>query len=310
MNIAVTGGAGYLGSVLVGRLLQSGHHVTVLDNLMYEQQSLIHLCGHPDFEFVLGDVRDERLLHRVVKDADVILPFAALVGAPACDRDPWLASAVNVDAIDLLLRVRSPSQLVIYPTTNSGYGATSGNTLCTEDTPLEPISLYAKTKVRAERRVLDAGNSMTLRLATVFGASPRMRVDLLVNHFVYAAVTDGYLVVFEKDFKRNYVHIQDVADCVRHCIDQAATMTGQCYNFGLDASNLSKGDLALKIREHVPGFHVHFADVGRDPDRRNYVVSSRKLRDAGMAARRSLDEGIRELMTAYRMMGRTAFRNA
>lgn len=310
MKVVVTGGAGYLGAVLVPRLLQAGHQVTVLDNLMYGQQSLLHVCGHPGFEFLFGDVRDEPLLRGAVKNADVIVPLAALVGAPACARDPWLASSVNLDAVHLLLRLRSRSQLVIYPTTNSGYGTKAGEHVCTEDTPLEPITLYGDTKTQAERSVIDAGNSITLRLATAFGVSPRMRLDLLVNYFVYAAVTDGYLVVFEKDFKRNYVHVQDVADCVVYCLDHAHTMTGQCYNFGLDAANLSKEELALKVREHVPRFVIYFAEIGSDPDRRNCVVSSRKLREAGMAARRSLDDGIRELLQAYRMVGRAAFKNA
>ena len=310
MKVVVTGGAGYLGAVLAPRLLQAGHQVTVLDNMMHGQPSLLPLCADQAFEFVFGDVRDERLLAEVIRGADVIVPLAAVVGAPACARDPWLASSVNLDAIRLLLRLRSPAQLVIYPTTNSGYGTTTGEQACTEETPLAPITLYAQTKAQAERHVLDAGNSITLRLATVFGVSPRMRLDLLVNHFVHAAVTDGYLVVFEKDFKRSYVHIRDVADCVVHCIDQAAAMTGECYNFGLDAANLSKGELALKIREHVPHLVIHFAEAGSDPDRRNYIVSSRKLRDAGMTAARSLDDGISELIKAYRMLGRQAFKNA
>ena len=310
MKILVTGGAGYLGSVIVPRLLQARHSVTVLDNLMYRPESLFHVCGDPRFEFVAGDVRNEPLMKSLTQNADAILPLAALVGAPACARDPWLATAVNVEAIRLLLTLRSPSQLVIYPATNSGYGLTPGQTLCTEDTPLTPISLYGKTKAEAERAVLDAGHSITLRLATVFGVSPRMRLDLLVNHFVYAAATDGYLVVFEKDFKRNYLHIQDVADCVLHALDHAGAMAGGCYNAGLDSANLSKEELALKIREHVPSFVIHFAEVGSDPDRRNYVVSSRKLRNTGMMPHRTLDEGIVELLKAYRMLGRPSLKNA
>lgn len=310
MRILVTGGAGYIGAVAVPRLLDAGHHVTVLDNLMYGQQSLLHVCAHPRFTFVRGDARDERLLRDLVPAADALIPLAALVGAPACARDPWLAQAVNLDAVRLLLRLRSGSQRVIFPTTNSGYGVTAGSEGCTEDTPLKPISLYGETKVAAERDVLAAGNSVTLRLATVFGVSPRMRTDLLVNHFVYAAVTDRFLVVFEKQFRRNYVHIADVADCLAFCVDGASTLEGQCYNFGLDSANLSKEALALKIRDHVPGFVVHFADVGRDPDQRDYIVSSRKLAEAGMTASRTLDEGIRELIQAYRMLGRGALGNA
>ena len=309
MKILVTGGAGYVGSVLCEHLLDAGYRVTVIDNLMYQQHGLLHLCADPNFEFVLGDVRDETLMRGLVKEADVLIPLAAVVGAPACDRDPWLARSVNLEAVRILNRLRGPSQLVIFPTTNSGYGTKSADAFCTEDTPLEPISVYGQTKVQAEADLLDSPNVITLRLATVFGMSPRMRLDLLVNHFVYAAATDGYIVIFEKDFKRNYIHIRDVADCFVHCIENADRMVGQPYNAGLDAANLSKEELARKIKEHVPGFYVHFASVGTDPDRRNYIVSNQRLSDAGFKARRSLDEGIKELLKGYRMMGRAPFRN-
>jgi len=199
--------------------------------------------------------------------------------------------------------------MVIYPTTNSGYGTQSGDLFCTEDTPLEPISLYGQTKSQAEAELLEAPNVITLRLATVFGMSPRMRLDLLVNHFVYAAVTDGYIVIFEKDFKRNYIHIRDVADCFVHCIENFKRMAGRPYNAGLDAANLSKEELALKIKEYVPNFYVHFAQVGSDPDKRNYIVSNQRLREAGFEARRSLDDGIGELLKGYRMTGRARFKN-
>ncbi|MGH7893963.1 MAG: NAD-dependent epimerase/dehydratase family protein, partial [Candidatus Binatia bacterium] len=228
---------------------------------------------------------------------------------PACDRDPWLARSVNLEAIELLNRLRSPSQLVVFPTTNSGYGTQSGDLLCTEETPLEPISLYGRTKVEAEAELLQTPNVISLRLATVFGTSPRMRLDLLVNHFVHAAVTDGYLVVFEKDFKRNYVHIRDVADCILHAIAHARAMAGRPYNVGLDAANLSKAELAHAIQRHIPTFFVHFAEVGNDPDKRNYVVSNRRLRDAGFEARRSLDDGIAELLKGYGLLSRPAFAN-
>jgi len=308
-RVLVTGAAGYIGSVLCEHLLASGFQVVALDNLSYGQHSLFHLCATPDFEFVYGDVRDEELMHRLVKTADVLIPLAAVVGAPACDRDPWLARAVNLDAVRLLNRLRSPRQLVLFPTTNSGYGTQSGDVYCTEDTPLEPISLYGQTKVQAEAILLDSPNVITLRLATVFGMSPRMRLDLLVNHFVYTAVTDGYIVIFEKDFKRNYIHIRDVADCFIHAIAHAEQMAGRPYNVGLDAANLSKAELALKVKEFVPRFNIYFSEAGRDPDRRNYIVSNQRLREAGFEARRSLDEGILELLKGYRMLGRGAFKN-
>jgi len=310
VRILVTGGAGYLGSVLSERLLDVGHHVIVLDSLIYQQNSLFHLCADPRFEFVYGDARDEALIGRLVKDADVLIPLATIVGAPACDRDPLLARSVNLEAIRLLNRVRSSGQLIVYPTTNSGYGTKTGDVFCTEETPLEPISLYGQTKTQAEQELLQSPNVVTLRLATVFGMSPRMRLDLLVNHFVYAAATDGYLVIFEKDFKRNYIHIRDVADCFLYCIENSNRMAGRAYNAGLDAANLSKQELALSIKKHVPKFYIHFAEVGSDPDKRNYIVSNQRLREAGFEAKRSLDEGIVELLKGYRMMGRSRFKNA
>ena len=308
-KVLVTGAAGYIGSILCEHLLVRGYRVIALDNLMYRQRSLFHLCGDDRFEFVSGDARDPDLLRRLVKDADVLIPLAAIVGAPACHRDPWLARAVNLEAVRLINRLRDPSQMIIFPNTNSGYGAKSGDAYCTEETSLEPISLYGQTKVQAEMELLDSPNVITLRLATVFGMSPRMRLDLLVNHFVHAAVTDGYIVIFEKEFKRNYVHIRDVADCFIHCIENADRMVGRPYNLGLDETNLSKAELALKIREYVPGFYVHFSEVGSDPDKRNYIVSNQRLFQAGFKARRTLDEGIQELLKGYRMMGRGQFKN-
>jgi nucleoside-diphosphate-sugar epimerase len=308
-HVLITGGAGYLGSVLCEHLLNSGCQVTVVDNLMYGTHSLFQFCANRRFEFVFGDARNEELMRGVVKEADVIIPLAAIVGAPACNRLPWDAQSINLEAVRMVNRLRSPRQLIIYPTTNSGYGCKTGDVFCTEETPLEPISLYGQTKVQAEQELLEASNTITLRLATVFGISPRMRVDLLVNHFVHAAVHDGYMVIFEKDFKRNYIHIRDVADCFIHCMENADRMVGRAYNAGLDAANLSKEELALKIKEYVPGFYIHFAEVGSDPDKRNYIVSNQRLREAGFEAKRSLDEGIQELLKGYRMFGRAAFKN-
>jgi|688.fasta_scaffold200509_2 nucleoside-diphosphate-sugar epimerase len=308
-HVLVTGGAGYLGSVLCEHLLAAGHRVTVLDSFMFGQTPLFHLCAHPQLEIVRGDARDEATVKRLLKSADVVIPLAALVGAPLCDRDPIAAESVNRDAVQLVNRARSKQQLIVYPTTNSGYGTKSGAQFCTEETPLEPISLYGRSKVEAEADVLASDNAITLRLATVFGTSPRMRLDLLVNHFVHAAVTDGYLVIFEKDFKRNYIHIRDVADCFLHCIANSARMIGRPYNAGLDAANLSKEELALKVKEHVPNFYIHFSEVGSDPDKRNYIVSNQRLREAGFEAKRSLDDGIVELLKAYRMMRKTQYGN-
>ncbi|MDT7041678.1 NAD(P)-dependent oxidoreductase [Candidatus Nitronereus thalassa] len=304
MKVLVTGGAGYLGSVLCEHLLKAEYEVTVIDNLLYQQHSLFHLCANPKFEFVCGDARNKELMRSNIKDTDVIIPLAAIVGAPACDRDPCLAKSVNLEAIQLLLKMRSPTQLIIFPTTNSGYGTQSGESFCTEDTPLEPISLYGKTKVQAEQELLNAPNVVTLRLATVFGMSARMRLDLLVNNFVYQAFISGYLVIFEKDFKRNFIHIRDVAECMVHCMKNSSQMVGRPYNAGLDSANISKEELAKLIQAHIPNFYVHYASIGSDPDKRNYIVSNQRLREAGFQAHRSLDEGILELLKGFRMMGR------
>jgi nucleoside-diphosphate-sugar epimerase len=309
LRVLVTGAAGYLGSVLCEHLLDCGCQVTALDALLYGSANLFHLCANPRFNFVKDDARSETVMARLLAQADVIIPLAALVGAPACDRDPATAESVNLGAIRLINRLRSPGQLVVYPNTNSGYGTRSGEEYCTEETPLEAISLYGRTKVQAEMELLQQPRTVTLRLATVFGASPRMRIDLLVNHFVYAAVFDGYIVLYEPHFKRNYVHIRDVAECFAYCIENAEKMAGRPYNLGLDAANLSKEELALKVREHVPGFVVQRAEMGSDPDKRNYIVSNARLREAGFEARRSIDDGIRELLQTYRMLGRHPLKN-
>jgi nucleoside-diphosphate-sugar epimerase len=311
-RVLVTGGLGYLGSIVCEHLLDAGYEVTALDNLMYGtgQQGLYHLCANTAFDFIKGDVRDESVLQAALRSADVVIHLAAIVGASACDRDPLLAKSVNVDAVRLLTRLRSPAQLILFPNTNSGYGTTSGERYCTEESPLEPITLYGRTKVEAERILLESVNTITFRLATVFGMSPRMRLDLLVNHFVYTAIKEGYLVIFEKDYKRNFVHIRDVADCMLHAIRNSGAMAGKPYNLGLDAANLSKEELALAVRKHVPRFYIHFAPIGQDPDKRNYKVSSRRLREAGFEAKRSLDDGIQELLKGYRMEGRLLFHNA
>jgi nucleoside-diphosphate-sugar epimerase len=308
-HVLVTGGAGYIGSVLCERLLSAGWRVTVLDSLLWGEQSLFHLAADPAFEFVFGDARDERIVTDLLKTADAVIPLAAIVGAPACERMPDLARTVNLDAVRFVNRARSASQVIVYPTTNSGYGTKTGERECTEETPLDPISLYGRTKVAAEEEVLSRPGAVSFRLATVFGLSPRMRLDLLVNHFVWAAVTDGYLVIFEKDYRRNFVHIRDVADAFVFALENAGRLSGKAYNLGLDDANLSKADLARKIKEHVPNFYVHFAEVGSDPDKRDYIVSNRRLREAGFAAKRGLDEGIQELIKGYRLFGRGRFKN-
>jgi len=305
-KVLVTGGAGYIGSVLCGHLLDAGYQVVVLDNLMYGQSSLFHLCNNPNFTFIRGDARDDHLLATQVSKVDVIIPLAALVGAPACDADPNLAWSVNLGAIQTLNRIKADDQLVIFPNTNSGYGTQTN--ICTEDTPLDPISTYGRSKQIAEYELLDATNTIVLRLATVFGVSPRMRTDLLVNDFTYKAVTDGYLVLFEAGAMRNYVHVDDVADCFVHCIENRDHMVGRPFNVGLDDANISKAELAVLIQKYIP-FSI-YKGPGEDPDKRDYVVSNQRLKEAGFIATRSLDQGIQELIKAYSMMPRGVYRNA
>lgn len=307
MRVLITGGAGYLGSVLCERLLAAGHAVVALDSLMYGQTGPLHLCADPNFEFVRGDCRDSRVVGPLVQGCDAVVPLAAVVGARACDLAAHDAWSTNLSAVCLLNRLRSADQRLVFPSTNSGYGV-AGEAVCTEDSPLRPVSLYGRTKVQAEADVLSKPGSVSLRLATLFGASPRMRADLLVNDLVRAAALDGHAVIYEKEFRRNFVHVRDVADGVLYCLEHP--LRQQPYNLGLDSANMSKEQLALRIREQVPGFDVIFAEVGEDPDKRDYVVSSARLRAAGFEARRTLEAGIAELLKAYRMLGRNPHANA
>lgn len=309
MRVLVTGGAGYIGSILAPHLLEEGCQVTVLDNFMYGQASLLDCCHNPRLAIVRGDARDRRLVSEHLKGADVILPLACLTGAPLCDRDPIGAGTVNVDAVKMLLELRSADQWVIFPTTNSGYGIGEKDVLCTEETPLRPVSLYGRLKVEAERLVLNEANTISLRLATVFGISPRMRLDLLVNDFVYRAVTDEFVVLFEADFKRNYIHVRDVARAFNHCLTNFARMKGEPYNVGLSEANLSKRELCEEIRKQVPRFCVVEAEVRQDPDQRNYLVSNAKIERTGFKPLVSLEAGIAELIKGYQVIRRPGYSN-
>jgi nucleoside-diphosphate-sugar epimerase len=309
MKILVTGGAGYLGSILTPYLLSLGHHVTVLDNLIYGQAPLLDSCSDRNFDFVYGDTRDERLLHSLISKSDCILPLAALVGAPGCQRDAIGATTINRDAVVLISRLRSKSQRVLFPTTNSGYGIGEPGIACTEETPLRPISLYGKTKVEAEEALLATGEAVTFRLATVFGASPRMRLDLLVNDFVYRAINDRAVVLFEADFKRNYIHIRDVARVFGHGIENYDAMKGRPYNVGLSDANLSKSELCERIRKYVPEFVFTESKIGEDPDKRNYIVSNARIEATGWKPHYSLDDGIVELIKAYKIVKQRQYGN-
>jgi len=309
-TLLVTGGAGYIGSVLVPALLEQDFRVRVLDNFMHGQTSLLACCAHPQFSVFVGDCRDRTTLQGAMKDADSLLPLAAIVGAQACDADRTAAVSTNLEAIRLLLSMRSPSQGVIFPCTNSGYGIGEKDRLCTEETPLRPISLYGRTKVEAETAILESGSAISLRLATVFGLSPRMRIDLLVNDFVYRAATDRYLTVFEGHFRRNYLHVRDVARAFVHALHRFDQMKGEPYNVGLSDANLSKLELCAKIREHLPEFVYVEAPMGEDPDKRDYIVSNEKIERTGFRPAYSLDDGIRELVKGYAMLRWRQYANA
>ena len=296
----ITGGAGYIGSTLTRKLLRENNSVTVIDNLMYKQTPFLDLASDPDFTFIRGDVRDERLLKKHVTEADCIIPLAAIVGFPACENDKPLAKAVNTDHVRNIVNLTSSSQVVVYPNTNSGYGVGESGKFCTEETPLRPISYYGISKCEAEKAVLDKGGT-SLRLATVFGASSRFRIDLLVNDFVYRAYKDRFIVLFEKDFKRNYIHVKDVCEGFMHVVENASKCSGQAYNVGLSSANLSKWELCQKIKQYTP-FSIQVDDIHTDPDKRDYIVSNEKFEATGWAPRFTLDDGIKELLKIYPMV--------
>jgi nucleoside-diphosphate-sugar epimerase len=309
LNILVTGGAGYLGSTMVPDLLSAGHKVTVLDSFLFKQASLNHVCHHPNFSVVKGDIRVEGTIAALMKKADVIIPLAALVGAPLCNQDPIGATTVNHDAIALMLRHLARSQIVLMPTTNSAYGTGDRNNFCTEDSPLRPISQYAKEKVEIEKALMQHPNAISFRLATVFGMSPRMRIDLLVNDFTYRAVHDRFVVLFESSFKRNYVHVRDVSRVFQHALANFDRMKGQIYNVGLTEANVSKRELCEHIQKQVPDFVFLDAPVGKDPDQRNYVVSNAKIEATGFRTAHSLDAGIAELIKGFTMLKNSVYGN-
>lgn len=309
MKILITGGAGYIGSVLAPTLLAQGYEVTVLDSFMFRQNSLAECCQYDTFNVVRGDCRDESLMQTLLKDADVIIPLAALVGAPLCSRDKIGTQTINLEAIQLLCRLASNSQRILMPVTNSGYGIGEAGKFCTEESPLRPISLYGVTKVEAEKAILERENGMTFRLATVFGMSSRMRMDLLVNDFVYRAVHDRAVVIFEGHFKRNYIHIRDVVKVFLHGIGNFEQMKGKPYNVGLEDANLSKLELCHEIQKYLPNFVYLEAPIGEDPDKRDYIVSNQRILSTGFEPEWPLGRGIRELIKGYTILRNSLYSN-
>jgi nucleoside-diphosphate-sugar epimerase len=309
MKILVTGGAGYLGSVMVPQLLEAGHEVIVLDNFMYNQSSLLDCCYNDKLSIVRGDTRDKNMLKKLMTDADAIFPLACLTGAPLCAKEPQAAESILLDAVKMITELRSKDQIIIFPTTNSGYGIGEQGKYCTEETPLRPVSLYGRLKVDAEKVLLDSGNAVTLRLATAFGVSPRMRLDLLVNDFTYRAVYDRFIIVFEAHFKRNFIHVRDVGRAFMYALNNFDKMKDQPYNVGLSDANLNKWELCEEIKKEVPDFYFVEASIGEDPDKRDYIVSNEKIEKAGFNPQYSLQFGIKELVKGYKIIKRNQYAN-
>jgi nucleoside-diphosphate-sugar epimerase len=301
MKILITGGAGYLGSVIVGKMLNEGYEVVVLDKLLFNQTSLLQYTSNPNFKFIYGDVRNEFLLEKLCKESDVIIPLAAIVGFPACAADPQLAKDINFKQIINIVRFGKDKK-ILYPNTNSGYGIAEGQSECTEESPLTPISVYGQTKCDAENFLRTSTNAIIFRLATVFGVSPRMRTDLLVNDFTYKAITDKYIVVFERNFKRNFIHVEDVASAFLFMLKNYNKYKGEVFNVGLSSANLSKQELLEKIQSHITDFAVSYNDFYEDPDKRDYIVSNVKIEGTGWMPEWDLDKGIKQLIQGYQMI--------
>jgi len=298
-KVLITGGAGYVGTTLIPQLLEKEYNITVFDNLMFGGDYILPFFRHPNFHFIEGDIRDENALRHACKRADVIIHLAAIVGFPACRTEPELAKSVNVDGTRNLVKVTSNNQLIIYASTGSNYGAVED--VCTEESPLNPLSLYGQTKTLAERMLMEERNTISWRFATAFGVSPRMRLDLLINDFTYKALTQGYLVVYESHFMRTFIHVHDMGRAFLFGIENQDKMAKNIYNVGSEKMNYSKKNICEIIKEKT-GTYVHYADIGEDQDKRNYVVSYKKLNDLGYDTTIDVETGVTELVNALKVI--------
>ena len=308
-NILVTGGAGYIGSILVPQLLSNGFNVTVLDNFMYKVNSLSSSCLDNNFDIIRGDIRDEKLLKKILHKFEYIIPLAAYVGAPLCDSDPFTSKQINQDATLKIFDLISQDQKIIMPTTNSAYGRGDENNFCNEESPLNPISSYAIQKVEVEKKLMERENSVSFRLATVFGMSPKMRLDLLVNDFTYRACNDGFIVLYEGHFKRNYIHVTDVAKSFIFCINNFSKMKNNIFNVGLSEANISKFELCKLIKKYIPKFYIEEAQLLKDKDQRNYIVSNEKIENLGFKPDVGIETGIKELIKGFVSLNDKPYRN-
>ncbi len=301
-KILITGGAGYIGSLLSDTLVNLGYEVTVIDNLYFKKNTIGHLIIKKNFKFIYGDTRDKDLLDREIKQNDIIIPLACLVGAPLCNKFPKEAVEINQEAIFNIIKKKSYDQIVLYPNTNSGYGTTDKNIECTESMELKPISIYGKTKCAVENELMQSENVVSFRLATVFGSSFRNRIDLLVNNFVYNAVQKNKLTLFEPHFRRNYIHVRDIVNTFLFALDNFKKVKNNIFNVGLSSANLTKISLCEKIKTHIPTFEFEISEEGTDPDKRDYFVSNKKIESFGWLPKVSLDDGIKELSQVYKLI--------
>lgn len=306
-NVLITGGAGYIGSLLSDTLVNLNYNVTVVDNMYFKKNTIGHLVIKKNFKFILDDARNKELINKLLKKIDIIIPLACLVGAPLCDKYPIEAKEVNQDAIVHIIKSKSKDQIILYPNTNSGYGTTEKDVECDENMPLNPISIYGKTKCVVENELMQMENVASFRLATVFGSSFRNRVDLLVNFFVYNALFGEKLILFEPEFRRNYIHVRDIVNTFLFSMDNFEFVKNNIFNVGLSSANLTKIGLCKKIKEHIPEFDYEISHEGSDPDKRDYFVSNKKIEALGWKPKVNLDDGIKELTQVYKLIKKEDF---